>query len=183
MTTKSLYRRILLLAVLLAAFVFVLPTGAQDDAFECPTTGGTLITAIGADPVSLNGIYANDGASVSILSYVFNPLTLGGENWGTQIDGDLAESWEVSEDGLTWTFHLRQGVLFHDGEELTADDVVYTFNTIQTAEEDIAPFRPRFMQGGEPIQFEAADDYTVVATLTEPNASFFTDISVPIVPQ
>ena len=159
------------------------PAAAQSDEFACPTTGGTLITAITDDPVSLNGIYANDGASVSVLSYVFNPLTLGGENWGTEIKGDLAESWTVSEDGLTWTFNLHQGVKWHDGEELTAEDVVYTFQTIQTSEADIAPFRPRFMQGDEPIQFEAVDDYTVVATLNSPNASFFTDISVPIVPK
>lgn len=159
------------------------PTAAQSDEFACPTTGGTLITAITDDPVSLNGIYANDGASVAVLSFVFNPLTLGGENWGTEITGDLAESWSVSEDGLTWTFNLHQGVKWHDGEELTAEDVVYTFQTIQTSEAEIAPFRPRFMQGDEPIQFEAADDYTVVAHLTSPNASFFTDISVPIVPK
>jgi peptide/nickel transport system substrate-binding protein len=176
--------------LLISLTVLVLVSGlgwitasAQDDTFECPSTGGTMITAIGADPVSLNGIYANDGASVSVLSYIFNPLTLGGENWGTEITGDLAESWEVSDDGLTWTFNLRQGVLWHDGEELTADDVIYTFETIQTSEEDIAPFRPRFYQGEEPIQFEATDDYTVVATLSQPNASFFTDISVPIVPR
>ncbi len=171
----------------------VLPTGsasvaapraaAQADTFQCPTTGGTFITAVTDDPVSLNGIYANDGASIAVLSYVFNPLTLGGENWGTQITGDLADTWEVSEDGLVWTFHLHQGVLWQDGEELTADDVVYTFQTIQTSESDIAPFRPRFMQGDTPIKFEATDKYTVVATLTSPNASFFTDISVPIVPK
>lgn len=158
-------------------------TIAQDDTFECPAEGGTLISAITDNPVSLNGVYANDGASVSVLSFIFNPLTLGGENWGAEIGGDLAESWSVSEDGLTWTFNLHQGVLFHDGEELTADDVVYTFETIQNPDNEIAPFRPRFLQNGEPIQFEAADDYTVVATLTEPNASFFTDISVPIVPR
>lgn len=169
-----------------AAFILLVsiaPTMAQEDGFECPATGGTLITAITDNPVSLNGVYANDGASVSVLSFVFNPLTLGGENWGTEIGGDLAESWSVSDDGLTWTFNLHQGVLFHDGEELTADDVVFTFETIQNPDNEIAPFRPRFLQNGEPIQFEAADDYTVVATLQEPNASFFTDISVPIVPR
>ena len=173
-----------LLVVAMVVLVLVTPTlaGAQE-AFVCPNTGGTLITAITADPVSLNGIYANDGASVAVLSWVFNPLTLGGENWGRQITGDLAERWEVSDDGLMWTFYLHQGVKWHDGEELTADDVVYTFGTIQTSEEDIAPFRPRFLQGGEPIPFEAVDDYTVVAHLKEPNASFFTDISVPIVPR
>jgi peptide/nickel transport system substrate-binding protein len=160
------------------------PVAAQSDEFSCPATGGSFITAITDDPVSLNGIYANDGASISVLSFIFNPLTLGGENWGTDITGDLAESWEVSDDGLTWTFHLHQGVLWHDGEEFTADDVVYTFETIQSAEEDIAPFRPRFMEAdGTPVEFEATDDYTVVAHLAEPRASFFTDISVPIVPQ
>lgn len=180
---RSLRFLILLMATLLVGGLGWMTASAQDDAFECPSTGGTLITAIGADPVSLNGIYANDGASVSVLSYIFNPLTLGGENWGTEITGDLAESWEVSEDGLTWTFHLREGVVWHDGEALTADDVVYTFETIQTSEEDIAPFRPRFYQGDQAIQFEAPDDNTVVATLSQPNASFFTDISVPIVPR
>ncbi|MBN1284021.1 MAG: ABC transporter substrate-binding protein [Anaerolineae bacterium] len=176
----------MLLIMSMALTTLALPGAAlaqEDAAFTCPATGGTLITTITDDPVSLNGIYANDGASVSVLSWVFNPLTLGGENWGTNITGDLAESWEISEDGLTWTFHLHQGVKWHDGEELTADDVVFSFNLIQTSEEEIAPFRPRFLQNGEPIQFDAADDYTVVATLQEPNASFFTDISVPIVPR
>jgi peptide/nickel transport system substrate-binding protein len=179
---KTFYHSIAVLMVFTLLSVMLHPAAAQAD-FTCPASGGTLITAINEDPVSLNGIYANDGSSVAVLSYVFNPLTLGGENWGSEITGDLAESWEVSEDGLTWTFRLRQGVLFHDGEELTAEDVVYTFQTIQDPSNEIAPFRPRFLQGDTPIQFEAVDDYTVVATLNEPNASFFTDISVPIVPR
>jgi len=171
-----------ILIVVLGGLLAVVPALAQDT-FECPSTGGTLITAIGDNPVSLNGIYANDGISGSVLSWIFNPLTLGGENWGTQITGDLAESWSVSDDGLTWTFNLHKGVKFHDGTELTSDDVLYTFQTIQTSEADIAPFRPRFYQGDKAIEFEAPDAYTVVAHLSEPNASFFTDISVPIVPR
>ena len=43
---------------------------------------------------------------------------------------DLAESWEVSEDGLTYTFNLREGVTYHDGEPFTSADVVATFNRI-----------------------------------------------------
>ncbi len=184
MSRRFSARFILLMVIVLSLSITVLPASAQsDEAYTCPAMGGTFIQAINADPVSLNGVYANDGASVAVLSYVFNPLTLGGENWGTDITGDLAESYSVSDDGLTWTFNLRQDVVWHDGEPLTADDVVFTYETIQSAEDDIAPFRPRFLQNGEPIQFEATDDYTVVATLTEPNASFFTDISVPIVPR
>ncbi len=176
---------VLLLGLVLLIGVF--GVSAQDAnttaaPYTCPKQGGTLVTAIADNPVSLNGIYANDGISGAVLSYLFNPLTLGGENWGTQITGDLAESWSVSEDGLTWTFNLHKGVKFSDGKELTAADVVYTFKTIETSAEDIAPFRPRFYQGDKAIAFEAKDDYTVVAHLTEPNASFFTDISVPIIP-
>ncbi len=178
---ETLKKIVFILSLLLV--VGVVGVSAQDEgAYTCPATGGTLITAIADNPVSLNGIYANDGISGAVLSYLFNPLTLGGENWGKEITGDLAESWSVSDDGLTWTFNLHQGVKFSNGQELTAADVVYTFNTIETSEADIAPFRPRFYQGETPIKFEAADDYTVVATLTEPNASFFTDISVPIIP-
>ncbi len=186
-SAKALLGRfsLVLLIAVLATSAFVAPTVAQDEVedFACPVTGGTLITALTDPPVSLNGLYANDGASVAVLSYVFNTLTLGGENWGRNITGDLAKSWEVSEDGLTWTFHLHEGVLFHDGTELTADDVVFSFETIQDPDNAIAPFRPRFVQGETPIAFEAVDDYTVVATLIEPNAAFFTDISVPIVPR
>lgn len=182
-TTSSRLFMILMLLALVVGAIAITPAAAQEESYACPNTGGTLITAITSDPVSLNGIYANDGASIAVLSYVFNTLTLGGENWGTEITGDLAESWSVSEDGLAWTFNLHQGVMWQDGTELTAEDVVYTFQTIQTSEEDIAPFRPRFYQGDTAIAFEATDTYTVTATLSAPNASFFTDISVPIIPR
>lgn len=175
-------KRLFLLVLLISSLGIASVSAQSDSAFTCSAQGGTLITAIADNPVSLNGIYANDGVSGSVLSFLFNPLTLGGENWGREITGDLAESWTTSEDGLTWTFKLREGVKFGDGSDLDAADVVYTFNTIQNSEEDIAPFRPRFYQGDQAIQFEAADDLTVVATLVEPNASFFTDISVPIIP-
>ncbi len=45
--------------------------------------------------------------------------------------GDLAESWEASKDGREWTFQLRKGVKFHDGEDFTADDVIYNYNRIK----------------------------------------------------
>jgi ABC-type oligopeptide transport system substrate-binding subunit len=93
---------LVLLLALLSLTVGVLggTARAQDSMFTCPTTGGTFITAITSDPVSLNNILANDGASVTVLSYIFNSLTLGGENWGKEISGDLAESWSSSDDGL-----------------------------------------------------------------------------------
>jgi peptide/nickel transport system substrate-binding protein len=147
-----------------------------------PKKGGTFVTTISGDPVSLNGIVGNDGSSLNVICLNQNPLTLGGENWGSIIAGDLAESWEVSEDGKVWTFHLRKDVKWHDGQPCTADDVLFTFQAIQNPEVQTG-FRGRFMEEGEPIKFEKVDDYTIRATLKEPIAPFVTNITVPIIPK
>ena len=76
----------------------------------------------------------------------------------------LAERWEVSGDGKTWTFYLRKGVVFHNGDSLTSADVKATFERIRS-EETASPNRNEF----EPIQsIETPDDYTVVLRLNEP---------------
>ena len=81
--------------------------------------------------------------------------------------GDLATDWEVSDDALTYTFHLKEGVTFHDGSDFTAEDVVFTYNTVkenQGANDSVDLSRM--------ASVEATDDYTVVFTLTEPYSSF-----------
>jgi len=144
--------------------------------------GGTFVSSINGDPATLNGILGNDGASLNVIGLSQGPLILGGENWGTLVAGELVESWEVSEDGKEWVFHLREDVQWHDGQPFTADDVLFTFQTIQDV--DVAsPFRERFMEGEDPIPFEKVDDYTVKATLKEAVASFATAISVPVIPK
>ena len=72
----------------------------------------------------------------------------------------LAESWEVSDDGLTYTFKLREGVIFHDGSAFNADDVIYTFNTYK----DIPLFIRFFMEPALFVSWEKVDDYTVKFT-------------------
>ena len=82
------------------------------------------------------------------------------------ITGLLAESWEVSDDALTYTFSLRDGVTFHNGDPLTAADVVFSIDNVRNNEEH--PFVTTY----EPIEsVEATDDLTVVVTLTQPSAS------------
>lgn len=89
---------------------------------------------------------------------------------------DLAESWEISDDGLVYTFHLRHGVKFHDGVEMTADDVVYTAEL--TLDENVnSPYRSKFVIGGEPVKWEKVDDYTVRAVLPEASSSFLSKVS------
>ena len=145
--------------------------------------GGTFISYIAEDPTSLNGIIGNDGYSLPIIWLSQNPLTLGGENGGSVLAGDLAEKWELSPDGLTWTFYLHKDVKWQDGQPFTADDVLFTFQAIQDEKVQTGGFRDRFMINGKPIKFEKVDDYTIKATLDQPIASFASAISVPIIPK
>lgn len=82
----------------------------------------------------------------------------------------LAESFSVSDDGLEYTFNLVEGVKFHDGEDFTAEDVVYTFDYYRNP--DNAAITASNFQSV--VTVEAVDDYTVVVTLDGPNAAFLT---------
>ena len=86
----------------------------------------TLIVGRGGDSASLDPAIVTDGESLKITHQVFDSL-LEYKEGTTEVQGSLAESWTVSEDGLTYTFKLRQGVTFHDGTEFNADAVVFNF--------------------------------------------------------
>jgi peptide/nickel transport system substrate-binding protein len=83
---------------------------------------------------------------------------------GSTYRPELAESWDVSDDGLTWTFHLRPGATWHDGEPVTASDVAFTYN-FYGAHEDF-PYMPGYTTYFDSV--EAVDDQTVAIHLTEP---------------
>ncbi|MDR7434804.1 MAG: ABC transporter substrate-binding protein [Armatimonadota bacterium] len=87
--------------------------------------------------------------------------------------GDLAESWEVSRNGLQWTFHLRRGVRFHNGDLFTADDVIYTYN--RTLDPKVGSLHRAVLEGVE--KAEKLDDYTVRFTLSRPRASFLIKVT------
>lgn len=101
----------------------------------------------------------------------------------------LAEKWDVSADGKTFTFHLRQGVKFHDGAELTADDVVYTFDRMLNPKTkalgtDILTFvegaQERLDGKAETVSgLKAVDKYTVEIKLGQPYAAFLALLASP----
>jgi peptide/nickel transport system substrate-binding protein len=95
-----------------------------------------------------------------------------GEDNTADASRSIAESWEYSEDGLTWTFNLRQGVLFHDGREMTSKDVKFTFDRLRDPEIGSATVDLY----SNIVDITAPDDYTVVFTLTNPNPDFLKDI-------
>lgn len=100
------------LALLLAA-------GGLDAQAQTPTSQNTLVLLRGGDSVTLDPARSNDSESVLATSQIYEGLVRFKEE-SLQVEPCLAESWQVAEDGLSWTFRLRRGVAFHDGTPLTA---------------------------------------------------------------
>jgi peptide/nickel transport system substrate-binding protein len=159
--------------------------------------GATLVFGTSADPVVLDGVLVSDGESLRAVDQIFEGL-VGLEPGTTEIQPELAEDWEVSDDGLEWTFTLREGVTFHDGEPFNAEAVCFNFDRwynftgdLQNADATYyyqAVFRG-FADGGpesedgEPTQSlyescEAPDEGTAIIRITEPSASFITSLAL-----
>ncbi|MEQ9811870.1 MAG: ABC transporter substrate-binding protein [Azospirillaceae bacterium] len=124
------------------------------------------VGAFGADANRLDPHFSGTGADVYLFSMIFNGLTRfqPGSMDPATLEPDLAESWESSEDGLTWTFHLRQGVQFHGGYgEMTADDVVFSLTRAADPERSAYASQLAAMES-----VTAIDDYTVEIQLSSP---------------
>ncbi|MGV0848610.1 ABC transporter substrate-binding protein [Mycolicibacterium phlei] len=115
-----------LLAVV-AAFV-CLAACSTGQRVDLGGASGTLVAAIAGEPDQLDPHKTSAYFSFEVLENVFD--TLVEPDADLEMRPALAESWEVSPDQLTWTFHLRPGVTFHDGSPFTADDVVFSYRRI-----------------------------------------------------
>jgi peptide/nickel transport system substrate-binding protein len=155
------------------------PAASSDDAPAAggPTRGG-IIRLMGHQEVSGMGP-TNLGASVeqTVVYAIHNSLVLGDEMLVTK--PVLAESYEVAEDGLTYTFHLVQGVKFHNGADFTAADVVYAFDFYRNPENGTTNVN-NFL-GIESV--EAVDDYTVVVHMNQVNAASLVTWAETPIPQ
>lgn len=116
-------------------------------------------------PTYIDPAVGSDFSSTSSLCNLYDTLVFPNTEGG--VDPDLAESWEVSDDGLTWAFHLKKGVKFHNGSELTASDVAFSMNRILEIGEGLA-----YVFLGIVDSATAVDDYIVEFTLTEPSGLF-----------
>ena len=167
-------------------------TGAETG--ETEAAGGTLVFAGAADPVLLDGALVSDGESLRVITQIFETL-VALKPGTTEPEPGLAESWEPNEDGTVWTFNIRQGVTFHDGEPLNAEAVCFNFDRWYNFKGALAnPAASYYWQvvfggfatydeaSGAPEESlykscEATDEQTVVLTLTKPSATFIPALS------
>ncbi|WP_377891532.1 ABC transporter substrate-binding protein [Alkalihalobacillus sp. R86527] len=145
--------------------------------------GNTLIFGRGGDSVALDPAAVTDGESFKVTKNIFDTLLTYGEQ-DTEINPGLAEKWEVSEDGKTYTFMLREGVKFHDGTDFNADSVVFNFERwMNGSEESFYYYKSMFggFKGDEGHVIEsvtAKDDYTVEIKLKRPQAPFLKNLAM-----
>ena len=142
-----------------------------------PAYGDTFIQGSIGEPSNLLPVLASDSASSDINSLVYNGLVRYDKN--LKLEGELAESWEISPDGLTITFQLRKGIKWHDGAPFTAADVLFTYQTY------IDPNTPTAYAEAYSQVAEAAapDDYTFRVRYAQPYAPALESWGVSILPK
>ncbi|WP_406045129.1 ABC transporter substrate-binding protein [Micromonospora sp. NBC_00898] len=163
-----------------------MPAAAEETASPTPTAEGSapphtrtsFVLGIKQDIDSLNPFVGLVASAYESYQLMYDYLTGSSQTDFSPVPG-LAEKWETSADGKTWTFHLRQGVKWSDGQPLTAKDVVYTFNRVKDGEQENSAYG-NYITNLTKVQ--ATDDYTVVFTTSEPSPSMLR-MAVPIVPE
>ena len=153
--------------------------GAAPAAAQSPAAGGTLVVGITSDVSQMFPWKATQFQAIAVLGNIYGTLT--------ELDQDLnvvpglAETWDVSEDGLTVTLHLRDGVTFHSGQPLTSADVKASLDAIKV-EANAAVARASLASISA---IDAPDPQTVVLTLAAPDAGLLSglaSVNVAILP-
>jgi peptide/nickel transport system substrate-binding protein len=142
---------------------------------EVPVTGGTYREGIVGAPRFINPVLANSDADRDATALVYSGLVR--KNEYDDVVPDIADHWTVSENEKTYTFILKDQVRFHDGTELTSEDVVFTIKKIQDPLMN-SPFRVAF----EGVTVTAPDQKTIVFDLEKPYAGFMQQLTIGILP-
>ncbi len=181
-----MFKKLMIFCLVLMLSLFVVVgcdediTEEAEEVTEEERYGGTYYGRLSADPPTLDPAQATDTTSARVLRNIFDRLLDLDDD--LEITSAIAEDWERSDDGLVITFDLRDDIYFHNGEHLTADDVVYTFNRLVDPDTE----SPRasdydLLKGYEEVRdgeadalegLTAVDDYTVEFEFVKPNTSF-----------
>jgi peptide/nickel transport system substrate-binding protein len=148
-----------------------LPVPEEPETIQVKTVGaygGRFVIAQTSGPKTFNPLVANETSSTDLTQQMFIGLTRF-DNATQEMLPLLAKSWSVADDKVTWTFNLRRGAAFSDGEPITSADVLFSFQiaydkTVHPSVQDL------LIMDGKPWEVTAPDDYTVVIKTPEPNA-------------
>ena len=165
----------------LALMLGLMPAAAQEQRDPNAKQGGEIVITYKDDVATLDPAIGYDWQNWSMIKSLFDGL-MDYEPGTTKLRPELAESYEISEDGKTFTFKLRQGVKFHNGREMTADDVKYTLDRVTNPKtqspgagffasikgyEDVAGGKAESLSG-----VTVVDPRTVKIELSRPDATF-----------
>jgi peptide/nickel transport system substrate-binding protein len=163
----------LMLSVVMTVGLWTAPAALGEE----PRRGGIMNVALAANPPSLDMHQEQTFAVAQPLGPIYNNLIVFDPHNYPEIIGDLAKSWSVSADSLTYTFTLHEGVKFHDGSELTSADVKASWDKIVFPPEGVVS--PRRSTYPMIKSIEAPDRSTVVFGLHHPSPSFLTSLAHP----
>ncbi len=143
---------------------------------ETPKAGGVLKEGVIGAARFINPVLAVSDSDKDLAALIYSGLMKPDTNGG--LEDDLAESFDISEDGKEYTFNLRKDAIFHDGSPVTAEDVAFTINLIQNPTIK-SPERANW----EDVEVQVMDKYTVKFVLPKPYAPFLENTTIGILPK
>ena len=132
---------------------------------DAQVEGGTFIDSSVSDIQSLNPFLAEEDVTIAITGLIFDSLIGGDPRTGQPAPLGLADSWEIAPDRVTYTFHLNKDAKWHDGVDLTADDVIFSFDALAD-EATGSTYTGSFLNAV--ASYQTIDDDTVEVVATEP---------------
>ncbi|MCB0082841.1 MAG: hypothetical protein KDE47_18005 [Caldilineaceae bacterium] len=153
--------------------------GSDTTVAQTAQSGGVWTRASIADASILNPILSSDSTSSAVITQIF-PALIGQDPFTGAVvpDGALSTDWEVSDDGLVWTFHLRDDVVWSDGDPLDAADFKFTYDAIAS---DLVE-SPRKNLVDTIASIETPDPQTVVVTFSEVKCDGLADLGIGLLP-
>ncbi len=164
-----------LLIALLLSTISILQSINKSFMVQVPLRGGSLFLGVVGVPRFINPILANSEADLNLVSLIYSGLMRKNSN-GALIP-DLAEKYEISTNGLIYTFTLKDNLYFQDGKSITADDIIFTINKVK---DSITKSPSKVNWDG--VGIEKINEKTIKFTLRQPYASFLENVTLGIMP-
>ena len=129
-----------------------------------------IVIAVDADVDTLHPADYSTTVEINVLNQIYDTLIYMNPDGSEDPEARIADSWEISDDGMDYTFHIREGIKFHDGSSLTAEDVVFSLEMYQQSD-----YQGANVEGLDTV--EASDENTVVCHLANPYSPFLLGVS------